>query len=222
MDRDRADGFIMPDGEFIAVTDVDRMYTVAGEALENPQEVMGMMIGMARDCERKGKFEYAEAYLRKAILASETAEQKAYCLLLMGLLKERQDDYAGARDAYLEAFDLEPAEDDTWYFLNNNTGYCLNQLGTHSAAEGFCRRAIAIDPDRHNAHKNLGVALEGLGRYPEAIRSYLTAAESCPQDTRALQLLEKLLAAHPDAGRPVPDLPARLDACRAAVEAAGN
>lgn len=218
----RNDGFIMPDGEFIAVADVDRMFTVASAVLGTPEEVMGMMIEMARDCERKGRYDSADAYFRKALQASETTPQKAYCLLLLGLLKERQDDYAGARDAYLEAFDLEPADDETWYFLNNNTGYCLNQLGAHLAAEGFCRRAIAIDPDRHNAHKNLGVALEGMERYPQAVSSYLTAAENRPEDVRALRLLEHLLAVHPDAGLKVPQFQTRLDACRAAVDAAGN
>lgn len=222
MEGFRDDGFIMPDGEFIAVTDVDRMFTVASAVLEDPQKVMGMMIEMARDCERKGRYDFSDAYLRKALQASETTQQKAYCLLLMGLLKEKQDDFAAARDSYLEAFDLEPAGDETWYYLNNNTGYCLNQLGAYPAAEGFCRRAIAIDPDRHNAHKNLGVALEGMGRYPEAVSSYLTAAENCPEDVRALKLLEKLLTVHPDAGLKVPEFQTRLDACRAAVGAAGN
>ena len=53
--------------------------------------------------------------------------------------------------------------------------YCLNQLGEHSEAEEVCRVAIGIDGHRHNAYKNLGVALVGLGRYVNAAHAYLAA-----------------------------------------------
>jgi tetratricopeptide (TPR) repeat protein len=61
----------------------------------------------------------------------------------------------------------------------------------------LCLEAMAIDPGRHNAHKNLGIALEGLGRYAEAAQSYGMAARLCPQDRRAHDLLEKLKRARP-------------------------
>jgi hypothetical protein len=70
---------------------------------------------------------------------------------------------------------------------------------TQARPPACCRAAVAIDPRRRNAHKNLGVALQGLGRYAEAARSYLRAADICPADTRALRLLQALIAPCPGA-----------------------
>jgi hypothetical protein len=61
-----------------------------------------------------------------------------------------------------------------------------------------CRAAIGIDPGRQNGHKNLGVALQGQGRYCDAARSFILATMACPQDGRALGLLEELVAAQPE------------------------
>jgi tetratricopeptide (TPR) repeat protein len=101
------------------------------------------------------------------------------------------------------------------YLLCNNLGYCLSQLGRFAEAERLCRAAIALDPERYNAHKNLGVALEGQGRHAEPAEGYVEATRKNPGDPRALRHLETMLARHPEVTHAVRDLPATLEACRA-------
>jgi len=73
------------------------------------------------------------------------------------------------------------------------------------------RTAIAIDPAPHNAHKNLGLALAGLGRFLEAAHCLVEADRRCPEDARARQHLAELLAENPEVLMADPALAA---ACR--------
>ncbi|MEI7902626.1 MAG: ATP-dependent Clp protease adaptor ClpS, partial [bacterium] len=84
------------------------------------------------------------------------------------------------------------------YFSNNNLAYNLNQLGLYAEAEPHCREAIRTEPLRHNAHKNLGVSLQGQGRWAEAADSYGRATEACPFDPRAAGHMEAMLKEHPE------------------------
>lgn len=74
----------------------------------------------------------------------------------------------------------------------------MNILRRHADAEVHTRAAIAIDPKRHNAHKNLGLALAGQGRLGEAAHCLLEADRRCPPDTRARGHLTELLADNPE------------------------
>ncbi len=206
MDDSHLDGFIMPDGEFIPIDDVPRMYEAAEKHLQTPKKIIELMHELAIDCVSKKKPAGAQAYFERIIGISDSDAIKSLCLLSIGQIKENQEDIPGAIDWYRRAFRMQPGSDETWYFLHNNLGYCLNRLGQHDEALGYCQRAISLDPDRHNAHKNLGVALEGLGRYSDAARSYLKAAELCPADTRALSLLSSILKSHPEIAADIPDL----------------
>jgi tetratricopeptide (TPR) repeat protein len=126
-------------------------------------------------------------------------------------------DHAGASVFYREGLALPRAPPDTCYLLHNNLGCCLNEAGRHADAEGHCRAAIAIDPERHNAHKNLGVALEGQGRLAEAADAFIRAVQRNP---RALPHLERLLASHPALAEADPSLVARVEVCRALANGA--
>ena len=123
---------------------------------------------------------------------------------------------------YRKAFLMEPGRDDTWYLLHNNLGYCMNRLGRYAEGAEFCRKAIRIDPDRHNAHKNLGIAQEGLGQHVDAAASYITAAENCRADPRAFLHLEVLIRSHPEIEKESPDLRIRIEACRGNAGAVWN
>jgi Flp pilus assembly protein TadD len=112
---------------------------------------------------------------------------------------------------YARGLALRAAAVDVGYFLHNNRGYCLNLLGRHADAEVHTRAAIAIDPKRHNAHKNLGLALAGQGRFGEAARALLEADCCCPPDTRARGHLTELLAKNPEL---LAADPALANACR--------
>jgi tetratricopeptide (TPR) repeat protein len=146
---------------------------------------------------RTGQKEKARQYLEQLLTSAEDPGVRALYLLSLGQLLEGLDEFAGAIEAYTQALALEPTSREVWYLINNNLGYCLNHMGRHDEGETFCRRAIEIDPARHSAYKNLGIALEGLGQVAEAARCYRWAAAVCPSDTRAQERLEALLARHP-------------------------
>ena len=77
-------------------------------------------------------------------------------------------------------------------------GQLLEQQDRHAEAEVHTRTAIAIDPARHNAHKNLGLALAGQGRLGEAAHCLVEADRRCPEDARARLHLVELLAENPE------------------------
>ncbi|MGA2642910.1 MAG: tetratricopeptide repeat protein, partial [Spirochaetia bacterium] len=135
------------------------MFRIAQASLKSPREIAENMIALTVERERKGRSFAAYGYFQKALEQSDTCQMKAFCLLALGQLKEKQDDYAEAMGWYQKAFEMEPGKDSTWYLLNNNLGYCLNRLDRHAEGAEACRSAIRIDPDRHNAWKNLGIAL---------------------------------------------------------------
>lgn len=125
--------------------------------------------------------------------------------LIRGCLLERTGEFESAAREYEEGLKVCECLGEVGYFLRNNLGYCLNQVERYQEAEECCRSAIALNPDRHSAHKNRGVALAGLGRLEEAVRSLLRAMEICPNDPRALAHLEALFtevakSSHPSLG----------------------
>ena len=130
---------------------------------------------------------------------------------------EGLENYKAAIYFYSQAFSLEPEDTLTWYLINNNLGYCLNQFGRFAEAEGYCRSAIKIDPERHNAYKNMGVSLAGQGQCAEAARNYIKAIRANAADPRALKLLEQLFAEHPEIAGEVPDIDAQIQKCQEAV-----
>ncbi len=97
----------------------------------------------------------------RLVALGSTPERRAECCLGAGGLMEKLGDFEAAASLYRRILPLEPVNPDVWYFCHNNLAYSLNQLGRYAEAESYCRRAIAIDPRRHNAYKNLGLVLGG-------------------------------------------------------------
>ena len=167
-----------------------------------------------------GRQAEAMGHLRRLLEGTGDPAEQADYLLGLGQLMEQVGDHAGASVFYQEGLALPRAPTDTRYLLHNNLGYCRNAAHRHAEAEGHCRAAIAIDPQRHNAHKNLGVALEGQGRCAEAVAAYVRAVHCNPHDPRALQHLERMVTAHPALADAVTGLASTLEACRERVLAA--
>lgn len=71
-------------------------------------------------------------------------------------------------------------------------------------------------------HNNLGIALEGQECFAEAAQAYLEAAEICPDDRRALRLLERLIATHPEIETEVPGFFERIECSRRAAVVTKN
>jgi Flp pilus assembly protein TadD len=193
-----ADGpqFTLPDGQPIAPELVEadlRARITKAEAAWGDA-----MWQLARFYSVVGRQEEATACVMRVLAKTPDPAKQAGGYLGLGHLLEQQDRYAVAEAAYARGLEVRPAAGQTGYFLHNNRGYCLNILGRHAEAEVHCRAAIALDPARHNAHKNLGLALAGQGRFVEAARCLLEADRLWPGDERARQHLAELLAAHPE------------------------
>lgn len=110
---------------------------------------------------------------------------------------EKLKDWHAAAAAYRRALAANSPDPRARYFANNNLGYVLLQMEQCEEAADLCRNAIAIDAERYNAHKNLGLAFQGQGQWLDAAWCFLEATRLCPGDARAWQLLEHLLQARP-------------------------
>lgn len=131
----------------------------------------------------------------------------ARALLRIGAALERAGLPQCAVDCYGSAVNL--CREDTLdaYFIYNNLGYCLAVSGRFAEAVPHCLAAIRVDPARHNAFKNLGLAFEGLGRTEDAAGCFRHACWVNPDDHRSRRHLAALL--HSGRVEDVPDLAAR-------------
>jgi tetratricopeptide (TPR) repeat protein len=169
---------------------------------------------LARFYSHSKQHEKAIQRLRELMQRKSDPEDRASYVLAMGQTMEQVGEIAAAIRYYKEAEALEPADSHTWYFINNNLGFCLNTLERFAEGEIYCRRAIQIDSRRHNAYKNLGLSLAGQGKYPEAARCFVAATQANAADARAFNLLEELLEQHPELEF---DFGQEVDCCRKAV-----
>lgn len=213
---DKFNGYILPDGRCVAIEDADALFGIITERLQDRKEVCRILRGLADDCLQSGLLTAALSYLEKTFSLTDDAQGRAGILLAAGCVLEKARDYPSAAESYRAAFAYPKKKDETWYFLHNNLGYCMNQLGEHAEAEELCRAAIGIDSRRHNAYKNLGVALEGLGRHVDAVHAYLAAGKLNPRDPRALEHLEALVVSHPAITGEIPDIDLQIGNCRQA------
>jgi len=218
MSDESFDGFIAEDGEKIPVDDAARLIPMAEEYLKDEKKLRAVLMSLGRHCIETSRFAGAQAYFEKLYQLTDSSNDKAFCLLSIGQMMEKQEEYESALGWYRKAFSLEQGGGEVWYLLNNNLGYCLNLFERHGEAMEHCLAAISIEPNRYNAHKNLGVALEGLCRYADSVKAYITATLLNPRDLRALHHLESLVASHPEVQQEVSELNAQIDACRKAAE----
>jgi len=158
--------------------------------------------------------------LDRLLALAQDLEERAHCILAMGQLMEKYRDYEGAVKYYRQAFEMEPCRTEVWYFINNNLGFSLNQIGMYQEAESFLKAAIVIDPCRPNAHKNLGLCHVGLGDFAFASRCFVEATQVNASDGRSVKHLEDLVLAHPELLVDEKDMAEELEACRKAVEVA--
>ena len=198
--------FTLPDGKPIAaeLVEADLCAGIAKceEALEEAVWQLGRFYGLV------GRQQDATACVTRLMANTPDPAKQARGYLALGQLLEQEDRYAEAEAMYTRGLEVLPAAGEVGYLLHNNRGYCLNELGRHAEAEVHCRAALALNPVRFNAHKNLGLALAGQGRRVEAAHCLLEADRRYPADGRARQHLVELLAAHPDVLQADPTLAA--------------
>jgi tetratricopeptide (TPR) repeat protein len=184
------------DGELISIDDVEKMFQLLVSSNDSTDRLKKALVVFAQEARRVGHTWATCRYLEKALPLTKTAGERARFLLTMGQVLEGSGDFKAALAIYTRAFELPPEQNAVWYYLNNNRANCLNEESRHVEAEMHCRAAIAINGQQHNAHKNLGVALQGQGRYAEAALSFAYANRLCPADGWALSLLKSLLIRH--------------------------
>lgn len=151
---------------------------------------------------------------------SDDTEENACYFLALGQLMEQKGDYQGALQYYRGAFCLKPSQSYVWYLINNNLGFCLNELKRYNEAEPYLLAAIKIDPTRPNAFKNLGLCFMGRGDYIKATEKFIESIKTDASDPRSLGHLEKIVLGHPELFEKIADLPRLLMQCRKAVEVA--
>ena len=212
-EQGRAEPFwIMRDGSVVGISEAEALLVDFVRKCE--QVLEGAVNELVNFYTRNGQPQLAVEPLENLIRSINNPERKAAAFLRMGALMERLKDFSAAASAYSQALALEPENPELWYWTHNNLGFCLNQLGRHAEAEHFCRSAIEKDPSRHNAHKNLGVALAGQGQYLEAAGTFIKATHLNPRDPRALQHLNQLVVDHPVVLQDDPAMAAEVEECR--------
>ena len=218
-DEDDFDGVFTADHESLPIQNTHRIFSILVKASENRDEITRFLWRLAGECLNSSYYGAAYGYLEKMLSLVDAPSAKAECLLNMGIVMEQSGQYQAALEAYLQAFALPQERNDIWYFLNNNLGYCLNQTGRYQEAEKYCRAAIDIEPRRHNAWKNVGIAFQNQQRYAEAAKCFVHATRLCPTDSRALGHLRDLIGSHREILDEIPDLLVWLHECHEAVQA---
>ena len=97
-----------------------------------------------------------------------------FALLMMGnIFARHKDDLETALKYYEEVLKVKPND----HFALNNIGANLMQYGRIKEANGYFKRAIAINSDYPNTHYALALTAEKQGNYEEAFQGALTALE---------------------------------------------
>lgn len=211
----------LPDGEALTVEELERTILKElddGSCASEKQALRNLAVLYSKT-NRHGQ---AVECMRKCSVIADDPEEEASCYLALGQLQEQIQDYEAAVTYYRAAFGMHSGNTATWYWINNNLGYCLIQLGQFKEAEGHLRAALAIDANRPNAFKNLGLAQLGQWQHAKAAECFLRATQVDAADARSLNHLQELVDAHPELLDEVPDLHHKLDACRKAVEHAAS
>jgi tetratricopeptide (TPR) repeat protein len=143
------------------------------------------------------KIDAATELLDSFIKESKDIEQSAHCHLALGQIATDEQRFEDALKHFITALEFSPKKQKVIYVLQNNIGYCLNQLGRYADGEKHCRAAIETDWQRASAYRNLGISLKGQGMLVEAAWALVEAIKTDASDTRARLVLEKLIAAQP-------------------------
>jgi tetratricopeptide (TPR) repeat protein len=208
----------LPEGE--ALTDTEVEQRLRDDLAASGGKCVDTLWSLAVLYSQTQRLDESANHIRRVIALTDDLEIHGSCHLALGQLEERREDYQAAAKRYREALTLEPCSTSTWYFIHNNLGYSLNQVGEHEAAVRYLEVAVEIDPGRPNAYKNLALSYEALGDVERAADLFVAATQADASDSRSLAHLEALVEAHPALLGDVPSLAVGLEACRKVVELA--
>jgi tetratricopeptide (TPR) repeat protein len=212
--------FILPDniptnGKVLNVQEAEQF--LLQKLKKHEQRMKNLLFELAILYSKTGHLDTAKSYLDKFGNFCNTQIEKAHYLLSLGQIMEQKSDFNGAVFIYQQASAIEQVDKNDHYFINNNLGYSLNMLKRFIEAEPLCRKAIEIDPQRHNAYKNLGISLQGQNQLEEAARNFIQSARMNASDTRAANHFIDLATNHPEILKENPDLQVELENCKKAI-----
>lgn len=156
--------------------------------------------------DEKQEYEKVLSALNVMLKINDDPDECSRLYLMGGGVCESMEKYDDASRWYKEGILREPDDRFVEYFLHNNLGFCMNKCGHYAQAEVQCRKAIDIDPERYNAYKNLGLALENQSDFKTAANMYITAVQKCPEDARACGHLEAMIHKHRELLDEMPEL----------------
>jgi tetratricopeptide (TPR) repeat protein len=208
-----------PAGPLVEVSSQEMERLLLRKLAESEGDPTAALWNLAQFYQRTGQSANALARLQELIPLLSDPEEKARVMLALGQTMEQRGQYGAAAGYYKQALALEPMHTRTWYFVNNNLGFSLNVMERFAEAEDYCRKAMATDPNRPNAYKNLGISMAGQGQYHEAAQYFVAATQVNAADPRAFHLLMDLLKDHPELEF---DFGAAAACCRKAVETAAR
>jgi tetratricopeptide (TPR) repeat protein len=205
----------IPEGEPITAQELEAMYL---KQLDADGSAVAALEGLAALYAGEGRITESIDYLNRWMAVEDDLGQLALIYLKHGALREQLGDYPGAVTFYRAALAHEPESRYVWYFIHNNLGFSLIQIGEPEEALPVLQHATEIDPTRANAFKNVGLAHQALGRLPDAARYFVKATQANATDGRSCAHLEQLLTEHPGLAEEHPDIGELANECRAAVD----
>lgn len=183
------------------------------KSLEKDSRYVNAILGLSEVYFRKKQINQAGAILNEALTRIKDDDS---LYLAWGRYLYTQKKFDKAEAAFKQAAALNPGSEKP--FLDLGDLY-LNALEKTSEAINMYRKVLAINPDNAGAHYALGIALSNLNQEPQEVIEHFTKSSQLePKNPlplealsnaygkqknfpKALETLDKLLAAYPDLPR---------------------
>ena|GEM_PF-1414785 len=160
--------------------------------------------------------------IRNFLSHTGNLESQAKAFWMLGVEAEQRMDWTGAIDCYQVVLRIQPADPLSRYFSTHNMAFALIQLKRFEEAVPYAEAAIRLNEGWPFGYHTLGVALNQLGKYPEAAYAFLTAIWKGGQKSNdSWRHLQAMLGAHPDVLVAVPRLAGDVEQVRRALESRG-
>lgn len=149
------------------------------------------------------------------------SESVAKGFVMLAQEAEQKKEWQKAAALYGQVLNCKPADPVIRYCGTCGRGYCQAQMGSFESAARNLADAININPDFCHAYRLLGFTMERLGRYKEAVQSYLSAILKKPDDKESWDYLMNAIAMYPKIYEEIDNLPVAVNGARSLLERSG-